>query len=68
VQRRSLFPRLMGPMFVVVLCLPGQYPPEVLFAVDQEVVEALAAQCSHVPLRKRIRLGSRWPLIEVHAG
>ena len=57
VQRRSLFPRLVGPMFVVVLRVLGQYPPEVLFAVDKQVVEALATQRSHIPLRKRIRLG-----------
>jgi hypothetical protein len=38
VQRRSLFPRLVGPMFVVVLRVLGQNPPEVPFAVDQQVV------------------------------
>ena len=42
VQRRSLFPRLVGPMIVVVLCVLGQDLPEVVFAVDQQVVEALA--------------------------
>ena len=42
VQRRSLFPRLVGPMFVVVLRVPGEDLPQVLFAVDQEVVKALA--------------------------
>jgi hypothetical protein len=43
VQRGSLFPRLVGSMIVVVLCVLGQDAPKVLFAVDQQVVEALAA-------------------------
>jgi uncharacterized protein len=34
VQRRSLFPRLVGPMMVVMLRILGQSPPEVSFAVD----------------------------------
>jgi hypothetical protein len=38
VQWRSLFPRPVGPMFVVVLRVLGQNPPEVPFAVDQQVV------------------------------
>ena len=42
VQRRSLLPRLVRPMLVVVSRVFGQGPPEVLFAVDQQVVEALA--------------------------
>jgi hypothetical protein len=42
VQRRSLFPRLVRPMFVVVPRVLGQSPPEVLFTVDQQVVQALA--------------------------
>ena len=42
VQRRSLFPRLVRPMLVVVPRVLGQDPPEVSFAVDQQVVEALA--------------------------
>src|SRR5215813_1669688 len=42
VQRRSLFPRLVRPMLVVVPRVLGQEPPEVSFAVDQQVVEALA--------------------------
>jgi hypothetical protein len=53
-QRRSLFPRLMRPMLVVVPRVLGQDPPEVSFAVDQQVVKALAPQCSHIPLRKGI--------------
>jgi hypothetical protein len=44
-------------MFVVVLRVLGQNPPEVLFAEDQQVVEALAPRRSHVALLKRIRLG-----------
>ena len=43
VQRRSLLPRLVGPVIVVMLRVLGQDPPKVLFAVDQQVVEALAA-------------------------
>ena len=42
VQRRSLFARLVRPMLVVVPRVLGQDPPEVLFAVDQQV-EAFAA-------------------------
>ena len=34
-QRRSLFPRLMRPVLVVVPRVLGQDPPEVSFAVDQ---------------------------------
>jgi hypothetical protein len=34
VQRRSLFPRLVRPMLVVVPRVLGQDPPEVPFAVD----------------------------------
>ncbi len=41
-QRRSLFPRLVWPMLVIVPRVLSQSPPEVLFAVDQQVVEALA--------------------------
>jgi hypothetical protein len=42
VQRGSLFPRLVGSVIVVVLRVFGQDVPKVLFAVDQQVVEALA--------------------------
>jgi hypothetical protein len=42
VQRRSLFARLVRPMLVVMPRMFGQDPPEMLFAVDQQVVEALA--------------------------
>jgi hypothetical protein len=54
VQRRSLFPRLVRPVFVVVPRVRGEDQPEVLFAVDQEVVEALAPQRSHIALRERV--------------
>ena len=40
-QRRSLFPRLVRPMLVIVPRVLGQSPPKVLFAVDQQVVQAL---------------------------
>jgi hypothetical protein len=43
VQRRSLFPRLVWPVIVVVLRVLGQDVPKVLVAVDQQVVEAFAA-------------------------
>jgi hypothetical protein len=35
--------RLVGPVIVVVLRVLGQDVPKVLFAVDQQVVGALAA-------------------------
>jgi len=38
-----LFARLVRAMFVVMLRVLGQDPPEVPFAIDQQVVEALAA-------------------------
>ena len=43
VQRGSLSARLVRPVFVVMLRILGQDLPEVPFAVDQQVVEALAA-------------------------
>jgi len=52
VQRRSLFPRLVRPMIVVMPRVLGQDPPEVPFTMDQQVIEALAPQRAHVPLRK----------------
>ncbi len=42
VQRRSLFAGLMRPVLVVVPRVLGEDLPEVPFAVDQQVVEALA--------------------------
>src|SRR6266516_6815265 len=57
VQRRSLFPRLVRPMTVVMPRILGQDPPEVSFAVDQQVVEALASQSSHISFRERVRPG-----------
>jgi hypothetical protein len=57
VQRRSLFPRLVRPMFVVMPRVLGQDPPEVSFTVDQEAVKALAPQRSHIPLREGVRAG-----------
>ena len=50
VQWRLLLPRLMGPVVVVVPHVLGQDLPQVLLAVDQQVIEALAAQCAHEPL------------------
>jgi len=42
-ERRSLFARLVRAMFVVMPRVLGQDPPEVPLAVDQQVVQALAA-------------------------
>jgi len=55
VQRRSLFPRLMQTMLVVMPRVLGQGPPKVSFAADQQVVQALSPWCSYEPLRKGIR-------------
>ena len=44
--------RLVGPMFVVVPRVLCQHPLEVSFAVDKQVVKALAAQ--------RLSPGSSW--------
>ena len=57
VQWRSLFPRLVRPVLVVMPCVLGQSPVEVSFAVDQHVVQALASQCSYISFRKRVRSG-----------
>jgi hypothetical protein len=50
VHRRSLFPRLVGPVLVVMPGVLGRDPREVAFAVNQQV-EAFAPQRSYVPLR-----------------
>jgi len=42
VQRRSLVPRLVGPVIIVVPRVLGQDLPEMPFAVDQQVAGALA--------------------------
>ena len=42
VQRRSLFPRLVRPVVIVMLRVLGEDLAEVSFTTDQEVVEALA--------------------------
>ena len=41
VQRRSLFPRLVRPVVIVMLRVLGEDLAEVSFIMDQEVVEAL---------------------------
>ena len=61
VQRRSVVPRLVGPVFVVMLRVLGEDLPQVLFAVDQKMVKALAPQRSRIPLRKRISPGVTGP-------
>jgi len=69
VQRRSMFARLVRPVLVVMLLVLGQDPPEVPFAVNQQVVQALAPQRSHMPLGKGIRPGRPyWRLDYPHAG
>jgi hypothetical protein len=69
VQGRSLFPRLVWPVIVVVLGVLGKDLPKVLFAVDQQVVEALTAQRSRIPLREGVRPGrSDRSLDDPHAG
>jgi len=40
-QRRSLFPRLVRPVVIVMLRVLGEDLAEVSFIMDQEVVEAL---------------------------
>jgi hypothetical protein len=57
VQRRSLFPRLVGPVIVIVLRVLGQDVPKVLVAVDQQLVEALAPRRSRISLREGVRPG-----------
>ena len=52
-QRRSLLPRLMGPVRVVMSRVLGQDAPEMLLAVDQHVIETLAAQRSHIPVQRK---------------
>ena len=59
VPRRPLLPDLVESVIVVVLRVLGHASPKVLFSVDQQVVEALAAQCSRIPLREGIRPGYR---------
>jgi hypothetical protein len=61
VQRRSLVPRLVRPVFVVVPRVLGQDTLEVPIAVDQQVVQALAPQRSREPLRKRNSLSATGP-------
>jgi len=55
VQRRSLATCLVGPVDVVVSRVFGQDLPKVLLSVDQQVVQALAAQCSDELLGKTVR-------------
>jgi hypothetical protein len=55
VQRRALVLRLVRPVFVIVPRVLGQDTLEVSLAVDQQVVQALAPQCSHVPCGCRKR-------------
>ena len=42
VQRRSLFPRLVRPVVIVMPRVLGEDPPEMSFTIDQQVVKALA--------------------------
>lgn len=54
VQWRSLLSRLAGPAGVVMSRVLGQDTPEMLLAVHQHVIEALAAQRARVPFRGRV--------------
>jgi hypothetical protein len=67
VQRRSLFPRLVRPMLVVMLRVPGQNPLEVPFAVDQDVVEALAPQRSQYRSAIKFAWGDRAGILMTRA-
>jgi hypothetical protein len=44
----------MRTMPVIVPRVLGQHFPQVPFAEEQQVVQALAAKCSHEPLRERV--------------
>ena len=65
VHRRSLFLRLVRPMIVVMLQVLGQDPSEVLFALDQLVVEALVQQRFHISSAKEFALGERAGLLMI---
>ncbi|HEX5299373.1 MAG TPA: hypothetical protein VFW50_20500 [Streptosporangiaceae bacterium] len=54
-QRVFLLQPLMRAVLVIVPRVLGQYLPQVLFAGDQQVVQALAAKCSHEPFCERVR-------------
>ena len=51
-QRRSLLARLVRAMFVVMPRVLGEDPPEVSFAVDQQVVKALMPQRPRITFRE----------------
>ena len=51
-QRWSLLARLVGAMFVVMPRVLGEDPPEVSFAVDQQVVKALMPQRPRITFRE----------------
>ena len=51
-QRRSLLARLVRAMFVVMPRVLGEDPPEVSFAVDQQVVKALTPQRPRITFRE----------------
>ena len=65
VQRRSLAACLVGPVVVVVPRVLGQDVAEVLFAVDQQVVEALAAKCSDEPLGEGVGPNRQLRLVQM---
>jgi len=64
-QRGFLRQPLMRAVPVIVPRVLGQHLPQVLFAEDQQVVQALAAQCSHEPLRERVGRRRRLHLIQM---
>ncbi len=50
-QRRLLLQALVRPMAVIVAGELGQDRTQMTFAENQDVIEALAAQRAHEPLR-----------------
>jgi hypothetical protein len=56
-ERGSLLKRLMGPVAVVVSAVLVQDSAQVLLAGDQQVVQALSAQCPDEPLGEGIGPG-----------
>jgi len=55
VQGRSLLPRLVGPVAVVVPRVLAQDLPQVPVAEDQQMIQALAAQRAHETFRESVR-------------
>src|SRR6202034_1517562 len=67
VQQRSLFPRLVRPVLVVMPRLLGQNSLEVPFAEDQHVVQALARSVPTYRSAKEFALGERTGVLMIRA-